>query len=127
MSYCKFLNLLNLTNKSSISIPTLQSLSTITQESANDERVEEDPETIHYLNKSPCKDGYYLRCNYKSNLCTKMFNGLLYIYIPVYLYVQLRTETCLCTIQTLVYYRSVVINTSLVDMSSILPTLLGDE
>ena len=50
-SYKWFSNLL-------FTIPTLQSLTTITQESANDERVEEDVETIRYPNRAPCKDGY---------------------------------------------------------------------
>ena len=60
MSYCIFLNQFNLTNDQSITIPTLQSLTTITQESANDERVEEDPETICYPDRAPCKDGYLI-------------------------------------------------------------------
>ena len=61
-SNCTFLHQLNLTNDQSITIPTLQSLSTITQESANDERVEEDPETIRYPDRAPCKDGCFRNC-----------------------------------------------------------------
>ena len=55
-----FLCQVYLTNDQSITIPTLQSLTTITQESANDERVEEDPKTIRYLDRAPCKDGQFV-------------------------------------------------------------------
>ena len=60
-----------------INIPTLQSLTTITQESANDERVEEDPETI-------CSIELLVTVHiYSSDVFTILFNGLLHTCIII--------------------------------------------
>ena len=112
----------------SITISTLQSLTTITQESANDERVEEDPKTIRYPDRAPCKDGYcicfmlLMNCVtlvftinisiHKSDVCTILFNGLMH------------SQSAVQNKHMFVYNpdsgRSVVINASLVDVSPIL-------
>ena len=69
------------TKYQSLTIPTLQSLTTITQESANDERVEEDPETIRYLDRAPCKDCYCICFTLLMNCVILVFTINIFAYI----------------------------------------------